>query len=136
MNAPDAIEVHFDCRAGEVFEVMLAMAVYVFRYLLIGIAALTVVCVAGLLYGLLDAPMSRTAEGVGLLLVPFLEGAVPAAVVLIPLIMFVRTRQVLRSEALSPVRHYAFTASGIDIKSQHINAQVQWIAVRQVRETR
>ena len=136
MHLPETIEVEVDFRPGELYWGMLAMAVYVFRYLLLGIAVLSCVSLGGLLYGLLDAPMNGMADDVGLLLFPFVEGAVPAVVVLIPLIMFVRTRQVLRSEALSPVRHYIFSERGIDIKSQHINAQVQWTAVRRVRETK
>jgi hypothetical protein len=136
MNSPEALEVKVDLRMGELYWAMLVMAAYLFRYLLGAIAVLTAVCLACLLYGTYQSPMSDTAQDIGLLLLPFVEGAGPAAIILIPLIMFIRTRQVFRSEALSPVRHYAFSGSGIDVKSQHINAQVQWIAVRQVRETR
>jgi hypothetical protein len=135
MGSPENIELQVDFRFGELYRAMLVMVIRSLRQLLGLLAALTVARGAGLLYCSVGGPASDVVGAIGQMLFPLLEGSVPVTVVLIPIISYVRARQVFRAET-GLTRRYSFSDTGIDIKSPRVNAQVQWAAVREVKETR
>ena len=136
MNTTKTIDVDFDLTFADLYKATLAISIYVLRYLIWGIAiiaALWAICFAA---GSMHYSWSYNADALAQWLMTFVIGAVPTALILIPVVAFVRVKQMLRAEGSDGKRHYVFSEAGIKIESQVANADVKWEAYRQVRETR
>jgi len=136
MSSSENIELQVDLRFGELYRATLLMAIRGLRYLWIALVALVVLYAAGILYIWLVGPLNESVFGIEQWVATVLVGGVPTAILLTPIVIYIRARQFFRAEAGSLTRRYVFSSSGIDVQSPQVSAQVQWSAVREVRENR
>jgi hypothetical protein len=121
---------------GDLYKATLRMSVYALRYLLGAIVLLALLYVMCLVAGRAQTSWSTDADALGQGIFPLLVGAVPTAIIMIPLVAFIRVRMLLRSEGADGNRRYTFSDEGMRIESRLANAEVKWLAFRQVRESR
>jgi hypothetical protein len=134
MNSAENIELRVDLRLAELYWATLTMGLRVLRHLIGVIIGLTVLCAAGYFYLAFGGRMNDALGSMWYFIFTVLEGAVPATIVLIPLVAFVRARQVHRA-GFSLTRRYRFQPMSIEVESPQVNVQAQWSAVQEVRET-
>ena len=135
MNTLKSIEVDFDLTFGELYRATLSIMLYVLRYLVVGVAALGAVYAVCLIIGSQRYSWSSDADALAEWLFPFMIGSVPTVLILIPIVVLVRTKQVLRVEGGHGKRCYVFSEEEIAITSGVASAKVKWDAYMQVRET-
>lgn len=135
MNTLKTIEVDFDLTFGELYRATLSIMLYVLRYLVLGIVALGTIYAVCSIVGSKLYSWSPDAGALADLLFPFVIGSVPTALIFIPVVAFVRAKQMLRSEGGHGRRHYVFSEEGIEVESNVASAKVKWAAYMQVRET-
>jgi len=136
MDTRKLIVVDVNLSFGDLYKATLRMSVYALRYLLGAIVLLALLYVMCLFAGKAGTSWSADADALGQWLFPLLVGAIPTAVIMIPLVAFIRIKMLLRTEGADGKRRYTFSDEGIRIESRLANAEVKWLAFRQVRESR
>lgn len=129
MSSPPKIEVEFDLTFGETYRAIFRMALFALRYLilLVGFAVLTyLICL--FIYNS-NSSWRDTAEAVEMWLYPYLVGAVPTLVFLIPLVTLVRVWRIRQTPSVSGKRRYTFSDEGIKIQFRRgdVRAEVAFL---------
>lgn len=135
MDSPPRVKVEFDLTFGEMYRASFRIAVFVLRYLilLVGLAVLTFLVLL-LIYNS-NSPWGNSAEAVDAWLYPYLVGAVPTLVVLVPLVTLVRVWMVRRTPSISGRRRYTFSDQGIKIEFGEATSDLKWPFYRRIKET-
>lgn len=136
MNSGKTIDVAVDLTFGDLYKATLGISIYFLRYLIGGIALIAVAWAVCFAASASHSSWSDNADALSQWLFPLVVGAVPTALILIPIVPLFRVKQLLRAEGMDGKRHYVFSDEGIRIESRLANADVKWPAYRQVRETR
>jgi hypothetical protein len=118
------------------YRATLRMSVHVLRYLIGAIVCGLALYILCLIAESMHSSWSIQAEAIGQWISPLLVGAVPTAIVLIPLVAFVRVKMLLRGEGVDGKRRYTFSNEGVRIETRLANGQAKWLAFRQVRESK
>jgi hypothetical protein len=129
------IEIEFDPTFGETYRAFLRMALFALRYviLLIGLAVLIfLICLA--IYNS-NSSWRNSAEALDMWLYPYLLGAVPTLVPLIPLVTLVRVWMIRRTSSVSGKRRYTFSDQGIKIEFAEARSDLKWPFYTRVKET-
>lgn len=136
MNPSPKIEIEFDLTFGETFRALLRMAVIALRYLilLVGLAVLTfLICL--FIYNS-NSSWRDGAESVDVFLSPYLLGAVPTLIVMIPLVSLIRASIIRRTSSISGRRRYTFSDQGIEIDFESAKSELQWPFYARIKETK
>ena len=135
MNSSPKIEVEFDLTFGETYRAIFRMALFALRYLilLVGLAVLTfLIC---LFISNSDSSWHGGAEAIDVWLYPYLVGAVPTIIVLIPVVTLVRVWIVRRTPSVSGKRRYTFSEEGIKIEFDEATSELKWPFYTRIKET-
>jgi hypothetical protein len=76
------------------------------------------------------------AEAVAAWIYPYLVGAVPTLVVLIPIVVLVRVWTVRRTPSVSGKRRYSFSDDGIKIEFDAAKSELTWPFYTRIKETK
>src|SRR5260370_19928307 len=136
MDTANLIEVDVDLTFGDLYRATLGMSIYVLRFLIGAIVIATALWLIFFVSGSLGYPWSPDAGAIAQWLFPFVIGAIPTALILIPLVPLFRVKKLLRVEGMDGKRHYVFSDEGIRVESRLANADAKWAAYLQARETR
>lgn len=135
MSSSSKIEVEFDLRFWETYRAVFRMALFALRYLilLVFLAVLTLlICL--FIYNS-NSSWSNNAEAVYVWLYPYLAGAVPTLIVMIPFISLVRVWIIRRTPSVSGKRRYTFSDEGIKIEFDEATAELKWPFFTRIKET-
>jgi len=135
MDPQPAVEVDIDLTLLDLFRAGLSIMIYYLRFLICGFVLIFCVSVTSLIFTMSDPP-PRIAETIESWTLPVVVGGIPALIVLVPLVTFIRSWRVLKAEGMDGRRHYTFSDEGIVLQSRMANANVKWEAYMKVRETR
>jgi len=136
MNSLPKIEIEFDLTFWETYRAVFRMAFFALRYLIliVGLAVLTfLICL--FIYNS-NSSWSSGAEAVDIWLYPYLVGAVPTLIVLIPIVTLVRVWIVRRTPAVSGKRRYTFSDAGIRIEFDAATSALKWPFYTRIKETK
>ncbi len=136
MNTSQKIDIEFDLTFWETYRAIFRMVLFALRHLilLIGLAVLTfLVCL--FIYNS-NSSWRGGAEAVAAWIYPFLIGAVPTLVVLIPIMALVRVWMVRRTPGISGKRRYSFSDDGVKIEFEAAKSELTWPFYTRIKETK
>jgi hypothetical protein len=136
MDLAKTIVVNVDLSLGELYRATIRIMAYALRYLIGAGAFLAVVYVLCLVIEATQPSWNSNAVGLGQWLFPVVIAGVPTMLVMIPIVALMQTRKVLRAEGEDGKRRYTFSGEGVKIESRLANADVKWLAFKQIRESR
>src|SRR5262249_53692059 len=111
-------------------------ALYALRYLIGAVMLAVLVFLVCWLVVPASSPWRETADSLCDWLYPLLLGAVPAMIILIPLMPFVRARKLFKIKGIEGERVYVFSDEGIKITTALGSASLKWGVFSLVKETR
>jgi hypothetical protein len=136
MSSLPKVEIEFDLTFGEAYRAVFRMGLFALRYLilLVGLAVLTfLICL--FVYNS-NSFWRSGAEAVDMWLYPYLIGAVPTLIVLIPLVTLVRVWIIRRTPSVSGRRRYTFSDAGIKIEFDTATSELKWPFYTRIKETK
>jgi hypothetical protein len=136
MESKNPIEVRVELTFGDLYWVTLAIFVYTLRFLLAAVLVASALWVILWIGGAQQYSWSPSADALSQWLFPYLEGAVPTALVLIPLVTLIRARQIQRFSRPAGQRRYVFGEDEVRVETQIVNADMKWGVFTRVRETK
>src|SRR5579885_421601 len=136
MNSSPTIKLRFSLTFAETFGAILRMSVRTLRPLIAIVGLATVMFLASIILSNGDSSWRDEANSVGQWLYPYLEGAVPTLVVMIPVVALLRAWMIFRSPSLGGPRSYTFSDSSIQVDTTITKSEVCWSFYRRAVETR
>lgn len=135
MDSLPKIEVEFDLTFGETYRAVFRMALLALRYLILLIGLAVLVFLICLVIDNTHSGWRNGAGAVDMWLYPYLIGAVPTVILLIPLVTLFRVWLIRRTPSVSGKRRYTFTDDGIRIEFGSATSDLKWTFYTRIQET-
>ena len=135
MNSLPKIEVEFDLTFGETYRAVFRMALFALRYLILLICLAVLTSLICLFIYNSNSSWRGGAEAVYVWLYPYLVGAVPTLILMIPFISLVRVWIIRRTPSVSGRRRYTFSDEGIKIEFDSATSELKWPFYTRINET-
>jgi hypothetical protein len=135
MNPLPKIEIEFDLSFGETYRAVFRMMLFALRYLILVICLAVLTSLICLFIYNSNSSWRGGAEAVYVWLYPYLAGAVPTLIVMIPFVTLVRVWIVRRTPGISGKRRYTFSDEGIKIEFDLATSELKWAFYTRIKET-
>jgi hypothetical protein len=111
------------------------MGLFALRYLILAVVLAVLTLLICLLIYNSHSPWRSDAETVYLWLYPYVAGAVPTLVVLMPLVTLGRVWKIRRTPSISGERRYTFSDEGIKVEFGMATSELKWSFYTRIKET-
>jgi hypothetical protein len=135
MSSLSKIEIEFDLAFGEAYRAVFRMALFLLRYLILAVVLAVLTLLICLLIYNSHSPRRSDAETVYVWLYPYVIGAVPTLIVLMPLVTLVRVWMIRRTPSVSGKRRYTFSDEGIKVEFDAATSELKWSFYTRIKET-
>jgi hypothetical protein len=135
MNSLPKIEVDFDLTFGETYRAVFRMLLSALKYLILLVCLAVLTFLICLFIYNSNSSWRLGAEAVAEWLYPFLVGAVPTTIVMIPFVSLVRVWIIRRTPSVSGKRRYTFSDEGIKIEFDSATSELKWPFYTRIKET-
>jgi hypothetical protein len=112
------------------------MALFALRHLILLICLAVLTLLICLFIYNSNSSWRDNAEAVYVWLYPYLAGAVPTLIVMVPFVTLARVWMIRRTPNISGKRRYTFSDEGIKVEFDSATSELKWPFYTRIRETR